>query len=89
VLTKTYEDYELYVTVAEEEEFLLSTNGDKLDDKDNGSISSEGNHAELDNKVLSAVAHCIMVHCTEKKVLKKQKRKCRPKAVQYMLDAGH
>ncbi len=31
VATKRYEDYELYVTVAEEEEFLLATNGDKLE----------------------------------------------------------
>jgi hypothetical protein len=29
VPTKTYEDYESYITVAEEEEFLLATNGDK------------------------------------------------------------
>jgi hypothetical protein len=57
VLTKRYEDYELYMIVAEEDEFLLATNGDELDDEDDGGISNEGNHTELDNEVLSAVAH--------------------------------
>ncbi len=66
VPTKRYEDYELHMTVAEEEEFLLATNGEEYDDENNGGISNEGNHAEMDNETLSAVAHYIMVHCTEK-----------------------
>jgi hypothetical protein len=66
VPTKRYEDYELYVTVAEEEQFLLATNGDASDDKDDGSITIERNHAKMDNKALSAVAHYVMVHWAEK-----------------------
>ncbi len=69
--TKRYEDYEIYMTVVEEDVFLLATNGDKSDDEDNGGVSNEGNNTKLDNKVLSAVAHYIMVHCTEKEMLKK------------------
>ena len=86
--TKRYEDYELYITVVEEEEFLLATNGDKPNDEDDGGVSNEENHAEMDDEALSAVAHYIMVHCAEKEMLKKQKRKYKPKAGQYMLDAG-
>ncbi len=89
VPTKRYEDYELYVAVAEEVEFLLATNGDEPNDKDDGGVSNEENHAEMDNKALSAVAHYMMVHCAEKEMLKKQKRKYKPKAGQYTLDAGH
>jgi hypothetical protein len=82
VPTKRYKDYESYVTVVEEEEFLLATNGDEPDDKDDGGISNGGNHAEMDNKALSTVAHYIMVHCTEKEMLKMRKRKYKPKAGQ-------
>ncbi len=57
VPTKRYEDNELYITVAEEEEFLLATNGDKPNDKDDGGVSNEGHHAEKDNTALSAVSH--------------------------------
>ena len=39
--TKIYEDYELYMTVAEEEELLIATSGDELDDKDGGGLSNE------------------------------------------------
>ncbi len=74
--------------MAEEEEFLLATNGDKPNDEDDGAVSNEGNHAEMDNKALSAVAHYIMVHCADKEMLMKWKRKYKPKARQYMLDAG-
>jgi hypothetical protein len=42
----------------------------------------------MDDKALSTVAHYIMVHCTEKEMLKKRKRKYKPKAGQYTLDAG-
>jgi hypothetical protein len=88
VPTKRYEDYELYVTVAEEEEFFLATNGDKPNDEDNGGVSNKGNHAEMDNKALSAVAHYIIVHSAEKEMLKKRKRKYKPKSGQYTLGAG-
>jgi hypothetical protein len=74
--------------VAEGEEFLLDTNGDKPDDKDDGGISNEGNHTEMGGKALSAVAHYVLVHCAEKEILKKQKRKYKPIAGQYTLDAG-
>ncbi len=61
--TKRYEDYTLYITVVKDEEFLLATNGDEPDDEGDGGISNEGNHAEMDNKVLSAVAHYNGVLC--------------------------
>ncbi len=48
--------------MAEEEEFLLATNGDKPNDEDDGGVSNERNHAEMDYKALSTVAHYIMVH---------------------------
>ncbi len=88
VPTIRYEDYELYVTVAEEEEILLGTNGDKPGDKDDGVVSNGGNHAEMDDQGLSTVAHYIMVHCAVQEMLKKQKRKYKLKAGQYTLDAG-
>ncbi len=56
---KKYKDYELYVTVAEEEEFLLSTNGEESDNR--GAYNME-----MGDKALSAVAHYIMVHFAEK-----------------------
>jgi hypothetical protein len=74
--------------VVEEEEFFLATNGDEPNDEDDGGVSNEGNHPEMDNKALRAVAHYIMVHCAEKEMLKKRKRKYKPKAGQYKLDAG-
>jgi hypothetical protein len=90
--TKRYEDYELYITVVEEEEFLLATNGDKPNDEDDGGVSNEENHAEMNHKALSTMAHYIMVHCAEKEMLKKlkgkYKPKYKPKAGQYTLDAG-
>ncbi len=85
--TKRYEDYEFYITVAEEEEFLLATNVDKPTDKDDGGISNGGNHTEMDNKGLSTVAHYLMVHWAEKEMLEKRKKKYEPKAGQYTLDA--
>ncbi len=88
VPTKRYESYELYATVVEEEEFLLATNGDKPNDEGDGGVSNEGNHAEMNDEVLSAVAHYIKVHCAEKEMLKKRKRKYKLKAGQYMLEAG-
>ncbi len=63
VPTKRHEDYESYVTMAEEEEFLLATNGDEPKDADDGGASNERNHTEMDDEALSAVAHYIMVHC--------------------------
>jgi hypothetical protein len=76
------------MTEVKEEEFLLATNGDELDDEDNGGVSNEENHAELDDEVLSAVAYYITVHYAEKEMLKKQKTKSKPKTGQYMMDAG-
>ena len=60
---RKFKDYELYVTVAEEDEFLLATNGE-VEEKDMESvmISDEG---------MSAVAHYIMVHYAEKELIKK------------------
>ncbi len=43
---------------------------------------------EEDEEVLAAVAHYIMVHYEEKESLKKKKKKYKPKAGQYLLEAG-
>jgi hypothetical protein len=81
VPNRKFEDYELYVTVAEEDEFLLATNGEEFEEKEMESamISDEG---------MSAVAHYIMVHYAEKELTKKRKKTYKPKDGQYTLDAG-
>ncbi len=70
---KQYKDYELYVTV-EEEEIILATVGDKHDEEEN------------DEEELATVAHYIVTHNAEKKVIKKKKYK--PKSGQGQLEAG-
>ena len=42
----------------------------------------------MGDKTLSAVAHYIMVHYAEKELIKKRKKKYKPKDKQYTLDAG-
>jgi len=81
VPNRKFEDYELYVTVAEEDEFLFATNEEEFDEKEmeSATISDEG---------MSAVAHYIMVHYAEKELIKKRKKKYKPKDGQYTLDAG-
>jgi hypothetical protein len=81
VPNRKYSDFELYVTVAEEDEFLLATNGEESDKRG-------ADNTEMGNKVLSAVAHYIMVHYAEKELIKKHKKKYKPKDGQYTLDAG-
>ena len=62
--------------VAEEEEFLLATtNGE------------ESKGPEEDDKEINEVAHYIMVHYAEKELIKKRKKKYKPKDGQYTLDA--
>ncbi len=81
VPNRKFEDYELYVTVAEEDGFLLATNGEEFEEKkmENAMISDKG---------MSTVAHYIMVHYSEKELIKKRKKKYKPKDGQYTLDAG-
>ena len=81
VPNKRFKDYELYITVAEEDEFLLATNGEESEEKEMESamISDEG---------MNAVAHYIMVHYAKKELIKKRKKKYKPKDGQYTLDAG-
>ena len=81
VPNRKYEDYELYVTVAEEEDFLLATSEEEFDEL-------EENDTKINDKTLSEVAHYIMVHCAEKEIIKKRKKKYKPKDGQYTLDAG-
>jgi len=78
---RRYEDYELYVTVAEEEEFLLATSEEEFDGQGK-------NDTKINDKTLSKVAHYIMVHYAEKELIKKRKKKYKPKDGQYTLDAG-
>ena len=44
--------------------------------------------ATISDKGMSAVAHYIMVHYAEKELIKKRKKKYKPKDGQYTLDAG-
>jgi hypothetical protein len=81
VPNRKFEDYELYVTVAEEDEVLLATNEEEFDEK-------EMESAMISNEGMSAVAHYIMVHYAEKELIKKRKQKYKPKDGQYTLDAG-
>ncbi len=81
VPNRKYADYELYITVAEEEEFLLATNGKESDKRG-------ADDTEMGDEALSAVAHYIMVHYAEKELIKKHKKKYKPKDGQYTLDAG-
>ncbi len=81
VPNRRYEDYELYVTVAEEEEFLIATNEEEFDEQG-------GNNTDISDKTLSKVAHYIMVHYAEKELIKKRKKKYKPKDGQYTMDAG-
>jgi hypothetical protein len=53
VANRQFEDYELYVTVEEEEVMLAMVEEDPAEDKE-------------DEEVLAAVAHYIMVHYKEK-----------------------
>jgi hypothetical protein len=75
---KRLEDYEVYVTVEEEDKFMLTTCTD-----DEVTSSDENN-----DRALEAVAHYIMVHYEEKEKLKKRKKKYRTKVGQYGHDAG-
>jgi hypothetical protein len=75
IANRQFEDYELYVTV-EEEELMMAT-------MDNN--PAEGKE---DENVLAAVAHYIMVHYEEKEGIKKKKMKYKPKSGQYQLEAG-
>ncbi len=45
-------------------------------------------NAMISNETMSAVAHYIMVHYTEKEPIKKRKKKNKPKDEQYTLDTG-
>ncbi len=81
VPNRKFEDYELYVTVAEEDGFLLATNGEEFEEKE---IES----ATISDKGMSTVAHYIMVHYAKKELIKKRKKKYKPKDGQYTLDAG-
>jgi hypothetical protein len=73
---RSYEDYELYVTVEKEDEFMLATCKDE-------SIEEEDN-----NGASEAVGHYIMMHYDEQEKIKKRKKKYKPKAGQFGLDAG-
>ncbi len=75
VANRQFEDYELYVTVEEEEVMLAMVEEDPVEDKE-------------DKEVLAAVAHYIMVHYEEKEGVKKKKKKYKPKSGQYQLEAG-
>jgi hypothetical protein len=89
--TKMYPNYKLYITVVEENEFLLATNGDESNDGDSGDRSNGTNDAQIDNKALGAVAHYVMVHYAEKEMLKRIKRRdASPKLgnMHWTLDLG-
>jgi hypothetical protein len=45
-------------------------------------------NAMMSDEAMSAVAHYIMVHYAEKELIKKRKKKYKPKDGQHTLDAG-
>jgi hypothetical protein len=59
---RRYEDYELYVTIEEEDGFMLAT------------CEYEGTEEEDDNNALEAVGHFIMMHYDEQEKIKKRKK---------------
>jgi hypothetical protein len=63
---RQFEDYELYVTVKEEEQLILATVEENPADDDK------------DEEILADVAHFIMVHYEEKEGIKKKKKKISP-----------
>ncbi len=67
------------MTVEEENEILLATNGDQVDSVDKN---------KMDDKALSAVAHHVMVHYAGKELIKRRKKKYNPKAGHYGFDDG-
>ena len=75
-MNKQFEEFELYVTVEEEEQLMLAK------------VEENPADVEEDEEVLAAVAHVIMVHCKEKEGIKKKKKKYKPKSGQYQLEAG-
>jgi len=77
IANRQFSDYEMYVTADEAEHTMLAT-VDKHTDGD-GIDEDAG---------LAAVAHYIMVHYAEKENLKKRKKKYKPKAGQFRLEAG-
>jgi len=77
IANRQFEDYELYITVEEEEQLMLVTVDENL----------AGD--EEDEEVFADVAHFIMVHYEEMVgIKKKKKKKYKPKAGQYQLEAG-
>jgi hypothetical protein len=74
---KWFEDYKVYVTIEDEDKFMLATCDD------NYVVSTDENN----DRALESVAHYIMMHCEEKEKLKKRKKKYKPKDGQYSLDA--
>ncbi len=74
VANRQFDDYELYVTVKEEEVMLIMVEEDPAEDKEN-------------EEVLAVVARYIMVHYEEKEGEKKKKNKYKPKSGQYQLEA--
>jgi hypothetical protein len=75
IANQQFEDYELYVTVEEEELKMATMDNNPAEDKQ-------------DENVLAAVAHYIMVHYEEKEGIKKKKKKYKPKSGRYQLEAG-
>ena len=59
IANRQYKDYELHVTL-EEEEIILATVGDNHNKEDN------------DEEELAVVVHYVMTHYTEKEVIKKK-----------------
>jgi hypothetical protein len=66
IANKHYNNYKLYITVGEEEDFLLV-----IDTSNNETPADTG----VEDDVLEAVAHFIMMHYAEKVTMKKKKKK--------------
>jgi hypothetical protein len=78
IANRQFEDCKLYTTMEEEEQLMLATVEKEFPADD-----------EEDEEVLAAVVHFIMVHYEEMEgINKKKKKKYKPKAGQYQLEAG-
>ncbi len=78
--TKRFKDYELYVTVGEEEEMLMTSVGD------NGVVDEDKVRKEDE---LATVVHYIMMHYAKNKTANPKQKKCyKPQARQFGLTAG-
>jgi hypothetical protein len=86
IANQWYENYELCVTVEENEKERDGNDGD--DDRASGMSENEEDGNNNNNEGLVAVAHYIKVHYAKKEAQKRCRKKNKPNSRQYQLEAG-